>query len=175
MVEHRLIERVIGAIRNEKKRLEDGGEFHPAAIDQFVDFMRTYADDCHHGKEEDILFNDMEGKKLADEDEQLRRDLISEHEFARKTTAELVEARNRLAAGDRDQLSVVLDKFQALLDLYPQHIEKEDRRFFPNSEAYFTNEELDDMLRRFYDFDMEMIHAKYETVAGEIEQQMQAK
>jgi hemerythrin-like domain-containing protein len=174
-MEHRLIERVIGAIRSEKRRLEEGGAFHPAAIDELVDFMRTYADDCHHGKEEDILFEDMADKKLSDEDEKLRRDLIEEHKLARKTTGELVEARNTLAAGDRDALPVVLEKFQILLDLYPQHIEKEDKRFFPNSEEYFSDEELDDMLRRFYDFDMEMIHTKYEGVAGELEERMSAK
>ncbi|MFW5744644.1 MAG: hemerythrin domain-containing protein [bacterium] len=175
MVEHRLIERVINAIRNEKKRLEDGGDFHPPAIDLLVDFMRTYADDCHHGKEEDILFDEMDEKKLSDEDRELLDDLIEEHTIARRTTGELVEARNALADGDRDKLTVVLEKFQVLLDLYPQHIEKEDKRFFPNSEEYFSDEELDEMLARFYDFDMEMIHTKYDDVATELEERMQAK
>ncbi|MFW5688177.1 MAG: hemerythrin domain-containing protein [Spirochaetota bacterium] len=175
MMEHRMIERVIGAIRSEKKRLEDGGEFHPAAIDQLVDFMRTYADNCHHGKEEDILFEDMGEKKLSEEDDELLNDLIEEHKVARATTNELVEARNALAEGDRDKLPVVLEKFQILLDLYPQHIEKEDKRFFPNSEEYFSDDELDEMLERFYDFDMEMIHNKYKDVADELEERMAAK
>ena len=31
-------------------------EVDPVFIDTAVDFIRTYADRCHHGKEEDLLF-----------------------------------------------------------------------------------------------------------------------
>jgi hemerythrin-like domain-containing protein len=34
-------------------------------IDTAVDFIRTYADRCHHGKEEDILFRNLAKKKTS--------------------------------------------------------------------------------------------------------------
>ncbi|MDF1568699.1 MAG: hypothetical protein RQ801_01175 [Spirochaetaceae bacterium] len=55
MIEHRVIERAVEILAVERKRLLSGGELDPVFIDKIVDFVRTYADQCHHGKEEDIL------------------------------------------------------------------------------------------------------------------------
>lgn len=38
---------------------------------------------------------------------------------------------------------------------------KEDNEFFPNTEQYFTEEEMDKMLNEFVEFDSKMIHEKY--------------
>lgn len=56
MKKHRLIERMIALMERELFRLKDGKEMDPVFIDVAADFIRTYADRCHHGKEEDILF-----------------------------------------------------------------------------------------------------------------------
>ena len=51
-----------------------------------------------------------------------------------------------------------------LIEFYPKHIEKEDKRFFPDTERHYTTEELDRMIESFYTFDMRMIHNKYHDV-----------
>ena len=50
MKEHRLIERMIALMEKELGRLNAGEELDPGFIDIAVDFIRTYADRCHHGK-----------------------------------------------------------------------------------------------------------------------------
>lgn len=57
MIEHRLIERAIKLMAAEKERLESGGKLDPPVIDTLVDFVRTYADRCHHGKEDALPGN----------------------------------------------------------------------------------------------------------------------
>ena len=59
MIEHRLIEKMIVVIRKEIDRYESEGNINPEFIDAAVDFIHVYADKCHHGKEEDILFRDL--------------------------------------------------------------------------------------------------------------------
>jgi len=39
-------------------------EVDPNFIDTVVDFFKTYADRCYHGKEEDILFKKLATKNL---------------------------------------------------------------------------------------------------------------
>ena len=56
MIEHRRIERMITIIGREFDRIQDEKKVNPAKIDIFVDFIRFYADRCHHGKEEDRHF-----------------------------------------------------------------------------------------------------------------------
>ena len=59
MIEHRLIEQMIGLVRD---RLEDFREERTADtgfIDDAVRFIRDFADRTHHGKEEGILFREL--------------------------------------------------------------------------------------------------------------------
>ena len=64
--------------------------FDPVSIDIVVDFIRTYADRTHHGKEEAILFRDMKKRPLSNEHERIMNELIDEHVFARKTVGRLI-------------------------------------------------------------------------------------
>ena len=86
MIEHRLIERMIKAMSDELNRMETTGKADPGFIETAVDFIRTYADQCHHGKEEDILFRDLEKKPMAEDHKQIMNELLEEHRWGRKTS-----------------------------------------------------------------------------------------
>jgi hemerythrin-like domain-containing protein len=169
MIEHRLIERAIALLAAEKERLESGGKLDPVTVDTLVDFIRTYADRCHHGKEEDILFEDLADRPLSAEEKALMDELVEEHKLGRRLTKELVEAKDAVVAGDTGRLSDVISTMGALIGFYPQHIEKEDKRFFPDTERHYSPEELEAMIQSFYTFDMRMIHEKYGDVVGSLE------
>jgi len=76
MIEHRLIEKMIEAMRTQLLRWERSGQVDPLFIDTAVDFIRTYADRCHHGKEEGILFRDLGGKPLSGEHKSIMEELF---------------------------------------------------------------------------------------------------
>ena len=88
-------------------------------------------------------------------------ELVDEHISARKVVRELVEAKNKYAEGDSKSVDTIIEKITFLIHFYPEHIKKEDLVFFPDTEKYFTKEELDAMLSEFRDFDSKMIHEKY--------------
>jgi hemerythrin-like domain-containing protein len=81
-----------------------------------------------------------------------------------------MEAKNAVVAGEKDRLRDVLDAMNQLIEFYPQHIEKEDKHFFPDTERHYTKGELDEMIHSFYTFDMRMIHEKYAGVVGAMEE-----
>lgn len=83
MVEHRLIERMIGLLDAQCVRIQNSLPPDPTLISEALDFIRTYADRCHHGKEEDILFRDLARKDLAPTHATVMADLIREHVWAR--------------------------------------------------------------------------------------------
>lgn len=169
MMEHRLIERMIGLIEGAVAQIDSTGKIDPVFIDTAVDFIRMYADHTHHGKEEDILFRDLDKKDLSAKDRQVMNELIEEHVFGRETTKALVDANTRYRNGDASALAVIAKKLKAFVELYPQHIEKEDKVFFPASRTYFTDEEDQAMLHEFWEFDRKMIHQKYKGVITELE------
>jgi hemerythrin-like domain-containing protein len=169
MIEHRLIEKMIAVIRKEVDRAESEGNIDPAFIDTAVDFIRTYADKCHHGKEEDILFRDLNKKDLPRELKTIVSELIEEHKMGRKVVSELVEAKLRYVRGDKEALPAILDSLRYMTVFYPKHIEKEDRRFFIPCMDYFTAEEKDRMLKEEWEFDKNLIHQIYRAKVSEKE------
>lgn len=170
MIEHRLIERMIEVIKAKISEIEKTREVDSLFIDTAVDFIRTYADQTHHGKEEDILFRDLRDKDLNPDHERILNDLIEEHKYARQTTGALVDAKERYVAGDEKAIQDVLEKMKVLVEFYPGHIEKEDKHFFLPVMEYFSQAEKDALLEEGRAFDRRMIHRKYESVLWEEEQ-----
>ena len=169
MIEHRLIEKMISVINDALSEIDSKQMVDPVFVDTAVDFIRMYADRIHHGKEEDILFRELRGKPMSDEDQQVMNELIDEHVFGRQTTKALVDANTRYRNGDKAALKDIADKLRTLISFYPKHIEKEDKVFFPASMSYFTEEEDQAMLAEFWEFDRKMIHEKYKSVVEELQ------
>ena len=169
MIEHRLIERMLANVKNLLVQVGQTKKIDPLLVDKAVDFIRTYADRTHHGKEEDILFRDLHNKELSEIDRRVMNELIEEHVFGRKTTKALVEANTQYRNGDSSSLGDIVSCLNTLVDFYPKHIEKEDKVFFPASRAYFSETEDQTMLAEFMDFDQKMIHEKYKSVVEELE------
>ena len=163
MIEHRLIEKMIDIIKQKVLDIKNSGKVDPVFIDVAVDFIKIYADKTHHGKEEDILFRDCVKKNMSNEDTKIMNELIEEHKYGRNTVAELVDAKEKYIKGD-NTLDIIIEKLSVLTEFYPKHIRKEDKIFFPNSEKYFTDIELNEMLNEFWEFDKIMIHEKYKLV-----------
>jgi hemerythrin-like domain-containing protein len=161
MWEHRLIEKMLDVLRNQVETIRSKGDVNGVLIDQAVDFFRTYADRTHHGKEEDILFRDLEKKALSPEHGTIVDELMEEHKVARKMVGGLLDAKERHFKGSPGGAAEVADYLSKLVSFYPLHIEKEDKRFFFPCLSYFSEEEQKKMLEEFYEFDRKMIHEKY--------------
>jgi len=130
MTEHRLIERAIDAlvVFAGEAGLEATDE--RAELGRFVTFIREFADGCHHGKEEDILFQAMieagfprAGGPIAV--------MLMEHDQGRQQVAALkalAEQAVPWTAEDRRRLTEAAHGYANLLR---QHIHKEDAILYP--------------------------------------------
>ena len=176
MMEHRLIERMIALMKQDLTRIKDNvavdPEFafaDPVFIDIAVDFIRTYADRCHHGKEEDLLFAELAKKALTPEHRRIMDELIQEHLRARELTAGLVKAKEGYLLEHEGAVAALMGCLEELTEFYPKHIDKEDKQFFIPVMAYFTPAEQEALLARMHEFDRQMIHQKYDQVVHQIE------
>ena len=170
MIEHRLIERMLRLLRQQLEKVGSQKKADPVFIDIAVDFIKNYADRCHHGKEEDILFRDLAKKALSEEHRSIMEELLDEHVRARKATKSLLEAKERYLAGNDAALNDIVDAITWLVNFYPIHIEKEDGQFFLPAMGYLTTQEQDAMLQEFYEFDRNLIHATYRGIIERMEQ-----
>ena len=169
MWEHRLIERLMKALETQIHKIRTELTINGILIDTAVDFIRTYADRTHHGKEEDILFRDLSRQALSLEHHRIMQELVDEHVQARKMTQGLVEAKERFFHGESKALEDIERHIIDLTTFYPRHIEKEDKHFFFPCMEYFSPQAQESMLKEFWEFDRRMIHEKYQKVVDILE------
>lgn len=169
MLEHRLIERMIRVMNKKLKNIEQKNEVDLDFIETSVDFIRNYADKRHHGKEEDILFRDLDKKQLSTEHKRIMNELIKEHVLGRNNVKKLVDAKESYTRGNKEVLNDITVNMEILIKFYPKHIEKEDKHFFVPCMYYFTEQERNDMLNEFEEFDKKLTHRDYEKIVEQLE------
>jgi hemerythrin-like domain-containing protein len=167
MIEHRLIERMVGVMEDYMASRQASKKVNPAFIDMVCDFFRTYGDRTHHGKEEDILFAALAKKNLSGDHRNMLNRLIDEHVQARKMIAQLAQSKEECVKGNESACRDIMNSLKAITVLYRKHIELEDKHFFIPCLKYFTKDEMDAMLSDMWEYDRSMIHVKYKEVVGQ--------
>jgi hemerythrin-like domain-containing protein len=162
MTEHRLIEQMIKVIEKETGLFRQENKANPVFIYRAIDFIRNYADLCHHGKEEGILFRDLNRKKLPAKHKRILNELIEEHHQSRAKIQELLHLNEKYSTGELQVLPQILNCLDFLVDFYPRHIEKEDKNFFLPCMDYFNTPEKKAMLEEEREFDRTMVHRIYQ-------------
>lgn len=169
MIEHRLIERMLALVEKELKRIQEKNTVDIKFIGNAIDFFKTYADRCHHGKEENILFMELAKKNLSEEHQKIMKHLTEEHVIGRGLIKKLNDAYHLYTDKGSLQIQEIQKTLETLLKLYPQHIKTEDCNFFLPAMEYFTAEESASLLQRGLAFDQKMIHEKYKSIIAEAE------
>jgi len=169
MAEHRVIERMLAVLEAQLPVIAETQTANPAVIDTAVDFIITYADHCHHGKEEDILFQRLADKPLNEELAAVMAELVQDHARGRAMTRRLIQANERYRSGEEGTLGEIEACIRDLVEFYPVHIAKEERHFFKPCLEYFTDAEKATMLADFDEFDRALIHEKYRRVVEDLE------
>lgn len=164
MKEHRKIERMVALIANEAVRLASDHAAQPSLefIDAALIFMREYADECHHGKEEDILFADLGERDISDEHRQIMERLLADHVRGRELVGALDDAAQRWGKGEARARAEIVEALQGIAALYPDHIRTEDKQFFIPVMNYLSDEEQEEMIEEMWDFDHDLFTELYE-------------
>jgi hemerythrin-like domain-containing protein len=127
--EHQLILDVIRALARMLAAERKGDPLDYDTVASCITFFRLFADACHHGKEEDLLFPALEAEGMPHEDGPIAV-MLHEHEMGRtlvrRMAAALPEARNGEEVPGR-QLRDAAEEYVGLLEA---HIDKEDNVLF---------------------------------------------
>lgn len=139
MDEHALIVRMLGALRGMCRRLLRGEPLDPADLDAALDFIANFADRCHHGKEEDLLFPAMARAGFPREGGPVGV-MLMEHRQGREYVRALRQAAAGLKAGSpaaaRDAARAAAD----YVELLSHHIMKEDNILYPMAMSALPDE-----------------------------------
>lgn len=127
--EHRVIEQVLRSLDGVCARLEGGAKVPASTLLDIANFVTTFADAYHHGKEEKLLFPALERRGIPREGGPLGV-MEYEHQVERELIADLRRAIELYGEGAEPAASRFVEAAQAYLRLLVGHIEKEDSILF---------------------------------------------
>lgn len=130
MDEHQVILRMLRVLNGMCLRLGEGKKVELADLDAALDFIKTFADFCHHGKEEDLLFPAMAEVGFPREAGPVAV-MLMEHEQGRAYVRSLSAALERVRSGDSAALKEVSLSAMDYASLLSSHIGKEDDILYP--------------------------------------------
>jgi hemerythrin-like domain-containing protein len=141
MHEHEIIVKVIDGLDRIAGALAPKRPADVELLRESVVFMRMFADKCHHGKEEDLLFPALVAAGVVDHGGPIGV-MKSEHVQARECVNRFADAIERHARGETTARDDVVQAIDCLRRLYPQHILKENNVLFPMAERILTEKSL---------------------------------
>lgn len=168
--EHRIIQQVVGGMAVIIEKLESGKEIDPAVLTDLSEFMQTFGDKCHHGKEEDYLFKLLEKKGVPVSGCPLAV-LLHEHEKGRGLLADLKLTSETYIRAPHAGKEALIGTLRRLIELYPAHIWKEDYLLFPMTNKLLSESDQEELRAQFEQHDSEIgidVHHGFEQLAGRI-------
>jgi hemerythrin-like domain-containing protein len=125
-------------------------------LEQALEFIRVFADQCHHGKEEEFLFPALEQIGIPREGGPIGV-MLAEHAMGRQFVNELGGAIERYGSGDRSAIPSIVSSARHYIELLDAHIGKENDVLFPMAEAHLPERHKLELLTAFHRVDEERI------------------
>jgi hemerythrin-like domain-containing protein len=171
MHEHRLIERVLEALRACAAASGRGEEVDRASVGEFAEFFRNFADKCHHGKEEDRLFASMVRHGFPQEHGPIAV-MLAEHTAGRAHVGALSRIGERSGPLSEEERRTLSEHAQAYYALLRAHIQKEDNVLYPMAAQMLPQEEMNRLERDFEAFERQVMgegaHERYHELAHKL-------
>jgi len=173
MDEHQNILRMLKVVRKICLGVMKGDEINYNDFDKAIDFIRSYADSHHHGKEERYLFKEMQNHLGKIGDNLITHGMLIEHDYGRFYMQELRDALKKVEEGDEESRLDIIANAVCYTRLLERHIKKEDELVYTYGMKHLPAEVLAKVDQMSESFEEEAMTAgtqeKYITILNELE------
>ena len=157
MTEHRLILKVLASLETFANQVQQGAAAERETIRGYAEFFRSFADKCHHGKEEDRLFQAMASHGFPREAGPIAV-MLAEHVEGREHVGALAGVGSGgggpLTPAERENVVAHARDFISLLR---DHIGKEDNVLYPMALRVIPPSVMDSLHSDFAAFEKEVM------------------
>jgi hemerythrin-like domain-containing protein len=171
--EHKLIKRAVKAIIKQRDRVQQEELVSESSFWGIIDFMSTYSDIVHHGKEERILFRYLEKLDVSPELAKTISELVEEHTKLLTFVAGMRRAAKDFFRGVPAARLRVVNYLTAYTELIEPHVQQEDTKLFPALRTLLDKAALKHLAEEFNAFDAKMmpkVHETYEELVKALEE-----
>ncbi len=145
------------------QKLHKGEKIEPDHLKKIVEFLRNFADKCHHGKEEGILFPEL---LKNSKNTQLVNELLGEHKTGRDYIRGIAESLEQYAPGNPDAIHIATNA-EGYIRLLTEHIKKENEVLFPIADKELSEDLQAEIYEKFEALERDVIgEGKHEEYHG---------
>jgi hemerythrin-like domain-containing protein len=121
-------------------------------IEDIIGFLKVFADKCHHGKEEDFLFPELEKVGIKNKNGPIGV-MLAQHRQGREFIKQMQESIvNKVINKNK-----FVDSASSYVYLLRNHIEKEDTKLFPLSDVKLSESTQLELLKDFKKLEKDVI------------------
>ncbi len=154
--EHAAIERMLVVLETVCRKLQAAEPVDPAHLARIVEFFRGFADECHHGKEEAVLFPALEKVGIPREGGPVGV-MLGEHEQMRGYLRGVAQAVERLLAGEVGAGNEIVRHAGNYASMLRLHIDKENSVLFRMAEMRLGPDKEQQLAEQFEIIESEKI------------------
>ncbi len=169
--EHEGIKLMLSIMEKICGNLKNGEDLNVNHYKKIIDFLKTFADKCHHGKEEGILFPAMGQRGIPHEGGPIGV-MLYEHEQGRAFIKGMNDALAAYENGNQDSVKDLIAASEGYIQLLRDHIEKENNILFMMADQVLTEPEQAQIFDEFEKLEEEKIglgkHEEYHQLLHEL-------
>ncbi len=170
--EHQVILRTLVVLERLVNRADAGNGFEHQAFAKSVEFLKLFADACHHAKEEDLLFPALEARGIPREGGPIGV-MLYEHTVSRGFVIEMDHALVAHSAGDTGAPDRFIAAARSYISLLRDHINKEDNILYMIGDNVMTEDDQASLCSKFCEVGCKTFGGKkseeLERIADELE------
>ena len=158
MAEHEAVLVALRILERVRDALSAGGKDAAEHLDQLLDFLKVFVDRCHHGKEEDVLFPELERRGVPREGGPIGV-MLWEHEEGRRHIRAMADGLAKLQGGEPGAAAAIGSSASAYVDLLRLHIRKENTILFPMADRVVPADAAAGLIEAFEVIERERVGA----------------
>jgi hemerythrin-like domain-containing protein len=163
---------MLKVLEREAARMEAGERVNTETLEQGIDFLRNFADQCHHTKEEKELFPAM-AKAGVPVDGGPIGVMLHDHVEGRGHIRAMSEALDAYRQGDETAAKRLAGSIRAYTELLTAHIWKEDNILFTMADQVLSDSVQQELVARFDRIESEHmgegVHERYHQMLDDLE------
>lgn len=156
--EHRAVKQMLEVLDSVCIRLEQDENVDYQHLDAIVDFIRIFTDECHHGKEEDLLFPALEAAGVPNYPGPIGV-MLQEHATMRGIIKQLATEIQAYRSGETDAGKRIAEQGRQYITWLRQHIEKEEQILFQIADVHLDEKQQNELFTAFENLEAERIGA----------------
>lgn len=146
--EHEGVKIMLGILERVCKKAQESGSLHTAHFTAILEFLKVFVDQCHHAKEEELLFPALEALGIPNEGGPIGV-MLHEHAMGRGFIKAMDEAFSEYTRGEKSALAEVIHHAREYISLLLHHIDKENTVLFVMAENILSDAQQEELYEGF--------------------------